>query len=261
MNNSLYLEIIFNGRNKAYGAYELRKKYSSRLSFSLFVVLLVTLTIFLLTFSKANTQQKTAPIIVTSEVTLQKVIVPEEKKIDQRKQHPQIKTVKYTVPTIVEDNKVQETVPEEEEIEESKISTHTQEGEKTQVVTVETEKGEDSVDFKVDSEEVIFEKVEIEATFPGGIEKWKRYLERNCDAQVAVDRGAPSGNYVIAVQFIVDTEGNISEIVPLTAHGFGMEDEAVRIIQRGPKWSPAIQNGAKVKSYKKQLITFQVIQE
>jgi protein TonB len=264
MNNSQYLEIIFEGRNKEYGAYELRKNYSNRLNASLFTVLFIVSGIFLFSFSRERVQAPTSRIITTSEVTLQKIVVPEEKQAQKRQEQlPKIKTVKYTAPVIVEDKKVQETVPDETEIEESKISTETQEGEKTQVVTVVNHpKGEDSTGFKIDADEdAVFEKVEIEANFPGGIEKWRRYLERNCNAQIAVDKGAPTGNYVVSIQFVVDTVGNISDIKPLTDHGYGMEEEAVRIIQRGPKWNPAIQNKNKVKSYKRQLITFQVIQE
>jgi protein TonB len=60
------------------------------------------------------------------------------------------------------------------------------------------------------------------------------------------------------VQFIVDKDGNVSEVKALTSHGYGMEEEAVRVIKRGPKWTPAIQNGRQVKAYRKQPITFVV---
>jgi protein TonB len=60
------------------------------------------------------------------------------------------------------------------------------------------------------------------------------------------------------VQFIVDKEGNISDVKALTNQGYGMEDEAVRVIKKGPNWTPAQQNGRYVKAYRKQPITFVV---
>ncbi len=111
---------------------------------------------------------------------------------------------------------------------------------------------------KEDDENKIFDKVEIEASFPGGDAKWRQYLERNCNGQVATDNGAPEGTYTTMVQFVVDKEGNISDVKALTNHGYGMEQEAIRTIQKGPKWNPAIQNGRQVKAYRRQPITFQV---
>lgn len=103
-----------------------------------------------------------------------------------------------------------------------------------------------------------FEKVETEPGFPGGNDKWKEYLQKNCKGTVATDNGAPEGKYTVLVQFLVDKEGNISNIQPLTNHGFGMETEVVRLITNGPKWIPAVQNGKKVNAYKKQPVTFVV---
>ena len=47
----------------------------------------------------------------------------------------------------------------------------------------------------------------------------------------------------------------------MTNHGYGMEEEAMRVIKKGPKWTPAVQNGRSVKAYRKQPITFQVLGE
>ena len=65
----------------------------------------------------------------------------------------------------------------------------------------------------------------------------------------------------MVVQFVVDKEGNISDVRSLTNHGYGMEEEAMRVIKKGPKWNAAIQNGRQVKAYRKQPITFRVESE
>lgn len=119
----------------------------------------------------------------------------------------------------------------------------------------------DTTGIPVSAEEKIFERVEIEAGFPGGDALWRRYLERTLDGSTPTKNGAPEGTYTVVVQFIVDKEGNISDVRALTNHGYGMEAEVVRVIKKGPKWSPAIQDGRHVKAYRKQPVTFMVINE
>lgn len=111
-------------------------------------------------------------------------------------------------------------------------------------------KGENTEDNK------IFEKVEIEAAFPGGSSAWRNYLERNLNGMVPRLNNAPAGSYTVIIQFIVNLDGSISDLKALTNHGYGMEEEAIRAIKRGPKWLPAIQNGRQVKAYRSQPITY-----
>lgn len=106
------------------------------------------------------------------------------------------------------------------------------------------------------SEDKIFEKVDVEATFPGGEGGWRRYLEKNLNPNVPVENDAPIGIYTVIVQFIVDKNGNISDVKTLTNFGYGMEQEVLRIIRKGPSWSPASQSKRPVKAYRKQPITF-----
>jgi len=101
----------------------------------------------------------------------------------------------------------------------------------------------------------VFDKVEIEASFPGGANEWRKFLEKNLDATVPKQK-AKDGAYSVIVQFIVDKEGNISDVQTLTKHGYGMEQEAIRVIKKSPKWNPAVQGGRLVIAYKKQPITF-----
>jgi len=126
------------------------------------------------------------------------------------------------------------------------------------VVYAQNENQKDTlIVFSDDSARIgIFEKVDIEATFSGGEMEWRRFLERNLRGDVATEHGAPAGIYTVVAQFIVDKEGNISDIKSLTQLGYGMEEEVVRILRKSPKWSPAMQNGKPVKAYRKQPITF-----
>ena len=119
----------------------------------------------------------------------------------------------------------------------------------------------DSIHINGKDSLVIFEKVEIEASFPGGEDAWRKYVENNVNSIVPVEYGAPAGVYTVVVQFVVDKNGNISDVRPLTRHGFGMEAEVIRVIRRGPKWVPAMQDGRYVKAYRKQPVTFSISEE
>jgi hypothetical protein len=99
-------------------------------------------------------------------------------------------------------------------------------------------------------------KVETEAQFPGGVPEWRRFLGKNLKAGVPVDHGAPDGSYTVMVQLLIEQDGTLSGIKPLTKHGYGMEEEVVRTMKLSPKWVPARQNGRVVRAYRKQPITF-----
>ena len=99
---------------------------------------------------------------------------------------------------------------------------------------------------------------EEEAYFPKGESGWRTFLEKNLNANVPVNNRAPVGSYTVIVQFIVDKDGTIQDIKPLTNFGFGMEAEVVRIMKKAPAWVPAKQFGRKVKAYRRQPLTFVV---
>ena len=108
----------------------------------------------------------------------------------------------------------------------------------------------------IDLKDAVFERVDVEATFPGGESAWRKYLEKNLNPNVPVENGAPVGIYTVIVQFIVDKTGTISDIKTLTNFGYGMEQEVLRIMKNSPMWTPASQNNRAVKAYRKQPITF-----
>jgi len=109
--------------------------------------------------------------------------------------------------------------------------------------------------------DMIFEKVEKEAAYPGGSDTWKSFLEKNLNANVPVENGAPVGKYTVYVQFVVNQDGSIGDIKPLTRLGYGMETEVVNLLKKSGGWEPALQDGKPVRAYRKQPVTFQVTQE
>lgn len=267
------LDIIFEGKNKEYGAYDLRKTYNKRITTALVTMLAIAL-LFFLTSIFANSNDKNKNSIVVQDVQLEDIKKQEEKKPEPpppppppKQEPPKVEIAKFTPPKIVKDVEVkpEDEIKEVEKLEDTKIGVINQEGVKDEglVAPPVEAKGTGVVEAPKKEEEdydKVFTKVEKEAKFPGGLEGWRRYLERNLNANVAADDGAPMGNYTVKVQFIVDKEGNISNVQPIEVPKAcpSCGPEAVKVIKRGPKWEPAIQNGRNVIYQAIQNVTFQV---
>ncbi len=271
--NADFLDILFENRNKEYGAYELRKTYNRRIIIAISVMVAVCILVFLSQVFAGDDDTDKNKIIV-QDVQLEDIKKEPEKKIEPppppppKPEPPKVEITKFTPPKIVKDEEVKEPPPPQEKLEETKIGTINQEGKKDEgfVAPPVEEKGTGVVEAPKKVEEdydKVFTKVEKEAKFPGGPEAWKRYLERNLNANVAAEDGAPTGNYTVKVQFIVDKEGTISNVqaieVPKACPSCG--PEAVKIIKKGPKWDPAVQNGRNVIYQAIQFVTFQVAEE
>lgn len=103
-----------------------------------------------------------------------------------------------------------------------------------------------------------YTKVDSAARFGDGEKALKRYLEKNLNIFKPVDNGAPNGTYNIIIDFVVTKNGNLDNIKAETKFGYGMEEEAIRVIKNSPSWIPAMSNGEKVNSFRKQPFTFRI---
>ncbi|QEC67527.1 energy transducer TonB [Panacibacter ginsenosidivorans] len=261
--NADLLDIIFEGRNKAYGAYDLRNTYSIRIRKAMIgmgVVCLVFTTGILLASSKSK--EAINPVVVT-EVNLSSVKEKDEVKPVAETPKPKLieaKTIAVTIPKIVPDDLVKEPeVPTDDQIENVTISNVTKDGEEIgdAVAPLVEKEGTGKIDAPIARDEPsVYTKVQIEAQFPGGIKEWSKFLERTLNTDIPVENGAPAGRYTVEVSFIVDREGNVSEIQALNDPGYGIADEAVKVIKKSKQWIPAIQNGNKVMYRQTQSITF-----
>src|SRR5690349_13609462 len=169
------LDIIFEGRNKAYGAYELRKTYKRRLIISVCVMLGICLFIFLaIILANFVAPKKQAQILVQD---VQLANVQEEKKPPPppppppKQEPPKVEIKKFTPPKIVKDEEVkpEEKPPEQEKIEDTKIGTINKEGIKTDVAAPPVEQSSGQVEApKVQAEDYDkeFKTVQREAKFP-----------------------------------------------------------------------------------------------
>ena len=183
---------------------------------------------------------------------------------------PKVEMAKFTPPKVVkdEDVKEEEKPPEVEKLEDTKIGTANQEGIKDEgIVAPPVQEGGVVEAPKTDDEDKVFQKVEIDAEFPGGNSSWTKYvtreIERNMDE---LQEDGKSGTVVVL--FIVDKEGAVSEVRALPCSEAGvasclgpgtkLAEVAVSAIKKGPKWKPAVQNGRNVKAYRRQPVTFRL---
>ena len=115
----------------------------------------------------------------------------------------------------------------------------------------------------------IFDSVEVEARFPGGDSAWRKYLERNFNVQQVTDavwkelpaktkRKSGPLNITAIVQFIVCKDGSLCEIKTINQVPKALKTEVERLISESKLWEPAVQNGRKVKAYRRQPITMQI---
>src|ERR1700683_5335637 len=187
--NADVLDIIFEGRNKEYGAYDLRKTYNKRLVRAIIgmAVILVLLFggFFLANLNGGHNNKKAA---VVDDVQLEEV---KEKKNEPppppppKVEPPKVEMAKFTPPKIVPDKEVkpEEKPPEQEKLDDTKIGTVNQEGVKDDgIAPPVSDAGKGVVEApKKDDEDYdkTFTKVEIESDFPGGAAAWLRYLNKN----------------------------------------------------------------------------------
>lgn len=257
------LDLLFDNRNKEYGAYELRRSYKKRITKAVLITTCVAVLAFTSNVLARSLKNKTRERLKIQEVemtNIKSVEKPPEKLPElQRRPEPQVRTLIFTPPQIVKE--ITEPPPTVEDLDSARIDVVKKDG-IPDVGTVQIKKPDENRGIieerpSTESNEPV-SIVEIQAKFVGN---WENFLRKNLNAQVPLDNGAKPGNYTIIIQFVVDKEGNVSEIKPLTDLGYGMEQEAIRVLKKATKWEPAIQNGYPVKAYHRQPITFQVLEE
>ena len=105
----------------------------------------------------------------------------------------------------------------------------------------------------------LFTTVKIPPVFSKVQNGWAKYLERALDRDLPKRRGAPAGQYAVKVNFEIDQDGKVINVKALNDPGYGTAEEAMRIFESSPKWTPAIQNGENVKYAQTQEVVFVVV--
>jgi protein TonB len=262
------LDLVFEGRNKDYGAYELRKKYNKRV----ITALAITAAVLILAIGASLLSKALGPKD-SGKVEVRDVVMAEIKQEEEKPPPPpppppktppppKVEMAKFTPPVIKKDEEVkQEEIPPVKEMEDKKIDVINQEGVKDEGIAAPpvVDEGKAVVAApKVEDENKVFEKVEIEASVD--TKQWRRHLESQLQRYIedAASQGMNPGQYTVQVRFLVEKDGSITDVKSLNDPGYGLGKGAEDVVKRGPKWSPGEQNGRKVRSYHTQPITFVV---
>ena len=268
------LDILFDNRNKAYGAYELRKNYHIRLRRSMMIaatliMLTVSAPIVASMFDKpivVDLPNDHPRIIKDIEVIIPKE--PEPKVPEAKPLEPSnpVTTIANTTPIIEAAAAVNDAdlPPTKEELKDAVAGIENKEGEGTDVLDLPIidHEGEGSGIIPQEpapNDNEIFDDVDVSQMpeFPGGEEELIRYLAQNIQYPKQALDGNTEGRVLIG--FVVNKEGDIDDVKVLRSIGDGCDEEAVRVIHKMPKWKPGKNNGKLVNVFYNLPVTFQLM--
>jgi protein TonB len=269
------LDIIFDNRNKAYGAYELRKNYHKRLKRSMMiaatlVMVTVSAPIIASMFDKplvVDMPNEKPQIISNIEVLIPKEPEPKVPELKTLEPINPVTTVINTEPLIelAEEVNNADLPPTKEELKEAVSGIVNKEGEgnsKLTDVPVLENGGKGTAIIPQESlpnDNEIFGDMDVSQMpeFPGGDEELLRYLAQNIQYPKRAVDGNTEGRVLIG--FIVNKEGEIDDVKVIRSIGDGCDEEAVRVIHKMPKWKPGKNNGRLVNVFYNLPVTFQLI--
>lgn len=251
------LDIVFENKNKNYGAYELRKQYAKRLMKSVSITISVVL-VFALLMSWKVPHKRTGFLSNLEGVELKQIEIEKSKPKEQSKPKPvkDVAQIKNVVPVIVKDAPTD--VPENEDLKNKIISSINKNGADMGDEVVpppsENDSGNGNANIEPAKEEItILTHSEIMPQFPGGIESLKKFIQRNTRQPDDLEDGQ---KVVVIASFVVDASGNITQINIDQKGRKDLDEEVLRVIKKMPQWEPGKQNGRAVSVYFRLPITF-----
>ncbi|MBP5277784.1 MAG: energy transducer TonB [Prevotella sp.] len=254
-----WTDLVFEGRNQAYGAYKLRKGTTKRNVWSIIIVALAALLLYLgLTLQKmveANRTVENTQAIELSALEQKKKEAKVEKKevikVEPEKVIEKVKSsIKFTAPVIKKDNEVKD----EDEIDLQKVeNTNTSIGafnvEGNDEVGGEVLKAKEEIAQpeppKHEEENKVFDVVEQMPSFPGGMGALMSWLSQNIKYPVIAAENGVQGRVI--VQFVVEKDGSVTDVHVAKSVDPSLDKEAARVVKAMPKWNPGKQNGSAVR--------------
>lgn len=240
-----WLEIVFEGRNKIYGAYELRKTNSKTslralIIGSLLFAIAISAPLIISLIPDSSDEDLTLDTKITT-VKLPPKEKPKENLPPPPPPPPKVDQVKFVKPVVAKADEVTEEPPKIEEIKDKKLGAETIKGDPDAELTVEPV-GNGPADVVEDTNIYSSAGIEVKPDFPGGIEKFYKYVGNNYRAPE--EEGLKGKVYVT---FVVEKDGSLTDIKVIRDIGYGTGQEAIRVLKKCPKWNPGEQNGKKVR--------------
>lgn len=257
-----WVDMVFDGKNKSYGAFQLRKGTSGRNIKSLIILVIAAALVggFLAwkVIEQKQAEQQAAYMEAMELSKLQKEAKKQEKKevikpkVEPKKEIPVARqTQKFTAPVIKKD----ELVKEENQIKQmdkldDKVAVGTENHEGTKDRNVEAVRNDIAVNTPppAPKEEVtnkVFDVVEVMPSFPGGQGALLSYLSSHVKYPVVAQENGVQGR--VTVSFVVERDGSITDVHVVRSVDPSLDREAARVISSMPNWQPGKQNGSAVR--------------
>lgn len=247
-----YLEIVFAGKNKSYGAYQLRRNYEKQLTRAVLIgsgllIILSTLPTFFRTVEKSLLQIPAPGVITIENYPVYEKTLPVPKSEPVK---PVKSTIRFQVPKIVPDPQVKdETIPTQNELRNVDPGTVTVQGtpgaEDVILEPVEVQPVVVNPTVEHNESSVIRDIVEEMPLFPGGSEALMSYIVTHTQYPDIARMAGIEGK--VFITFVVERDGSISNAVVAKGIGGGCDDEALRVITSMPSWKAGRQNGTPVR--------------
>lgn len=260
-------EIVFEHRNKEYGAYDLRHTYPKMLTKSFLigtaVFLVVSLSPFIyMKIQQMNEKDKTEVDAKLVEILDEQPIIEQPKEEEPPpppppKEEEKQEVIQNVVPEPKRAPKIETPPPPLTKQLETTTGLVAQEGVKTPSYTPpppppSTGKGV-VAEVKVNTNEV-YDSVDQSAEYPGGLNGVRKYIADNVDSSGMEGEG----QLTVKLRFIVERDGTVSDVKATSKSGNNdFDSEAIRVVKKLKKWTPAKKNGENVRSYYSIPITMQ----
>ncbi len=248
-----WCELVFEGRYKDYGAYELRRSSSARHNKAMIIITILAVVCFTLpAVIKAVIPHQEVKEVMTEVTTLSQLPPPEVKseaikKVNAAPPPPLKSTIKFTAPVIKKDEEVREEdeIKTQEEVTNAKVAISV-----ADVKGNDEENGADIADLKEiaqDDPDVPFQVVEQMPQFPGGTAAMMKYINKEIKYPVLAMENGIEGRVIL--RFVVLPTGEIGNVEVLRSVDASCDKEAIRVVRSMPKWIPGKQNGNAVSVY------------
>ncbi len=261
---------VFDNRNKAYGAYWLRKIYAKRLStalciggaaFSLAVASPVILKGIKPPQQTEDLSQTVVELANLEPPPLQEN-TPPPPPLPPPPPPPQVATVRFVPPEPAPDEEVpeEEVPPPQDELVDVQVAAVTQEGDPNasldEIIVEDVPPPPVVAPPPPPQEEEVFLVVEQQPQFPGGMEALAKFLQKEVKYPEIARKAGVEGK--VFVQFVVGNDGAIRDVEVVRGIGGGCDEEAIRLVKSMPKWIPGKQNGRAVAVRFSMPITFKL---
>lgn len=260
-----WVEMVFAGKNKEYGAYQLRKGTSGRNIKALLILVIAAALVggFLAwkVIEQKQAEEQQAYMEAMELAKLQQQAKKEEKKkepvkpkIEPKKEIPVAReTQKFTAPVIKKDELVKEEnqVKQMDELDE-KVAVGTENKEGTKSRLAEAVRSDIAVAApppppapKPEVSNKVFDVVEEMPHFPGGPAALQAFLSSNTKYPVVAQENGVQGRVIVS--FVVERDGSITDVRVVRSVDPSLDREASRVVRSMPRWSPGKQNGSTVR--------------